>query len=244
MLGHLLGQIFPLAAMSVADDGSALSVPVKILVSAAPVMPIAPMMVVREAPPQATPGARMPQYQLHHPDRIESDDATSPSLRFLLALPGRPVLVEATITIDGKPFRQQREQRVQEILRYIADPEAFKAEAAEAAEAEAAAIAAASATETGILDSIIDLVSEFTSSIGSEPPSALETGTTPVGGDDTPIESTREATDALKESSTPDEPVGESPSSEDLKTPEPEVPAVPAYTAPATIFERVDRYTA
>ncbi len=100
----------------------------------------------KEAPP-ATPAARMPQYQLHHQDLGDPGDPASPHMRFVLALPEKPLLIEAAIFIDGKPFRQAREERVQQIMRYLADPVAFNAEAAKpAAEATQASTSSTPST--------------------------------------------------------------------------------------------------
>ncbi len=76
--------------------------------------------------PQVTPAARMPQYQLHRSDAGAVANPESPSVRFLLATPERPLLVEAIITIDGQPFAQPREQRIQKIMSFINDPVAFR----------------------------------------------------------------------------------------------------------------------
>ena len=106
------------------------SVPVRVL-SAPAAEPPAPAdtgQPAREEPEPATPGARLPQYQLHHLDRGQSaTDAGNAELRFILALPRRPLIVQASITIDGQPFARTREERVQEILEFAADPDGFKA---------------------------------------------------------------------------------------------------------------------
>ena len=192
-------------------DENGLTVPVRILSAPAVAQTRAPMMVAREEAPPATPAARMPQYQLHHKDLGDSADPASPLVRFVLALPEKPLLIEAAIFINGKPFRQAREERVQKIMRYVADPVAFKAEAArQAAEAQAAATAK---NKPGLLDSLLNLVQ---------------------GNDTTPAPE-KATSDEKAEAPTP-----ESKSEEAV---EPVVPATPKYAAPATIYERIDRYT-
>jgi Ca2+-binding EF-hand superfamily protein len=147
---------------------------------------MAQTMVAREESPPATLAAKMPQYPLHHKDLGDSGDPASPHIRFMLALPEKPLLIEAAIFIDGQPFRQAREKRVQEIMRYIDDPVAFNTHAARiAAEAEATP---AVNDAPGILDPVLNVVNG-----------------------DAPAE-------------------------------EPTPPVVPKYAAPATIYERIDRY--
>lgn len=101
-----------------------LTVPVKVLVApdSAAREPVAPLV---ELPPQVTPAARMPQYQLDR--REKAVEATSGDrFRFLVATPGKPQLFEVSLTIDGKPFRQLREERIQNILKFLEDPAAFR----------------------------------------------------------------------------------------------------------------------
>ena len=234
----VLAPLFSLATLPASADEAALSVPVRILAAPQAAAQMEPMMVDREPSPEATPAARMPQYQLHHRDLVDPGDPDSPQLRLVLAVPEQPLLIEASIFIDGQPFRQVREKRIQEIMRYIADPEAFKADAARiASETQAEADAKNS---QGLLQSISDL---FT---GETP--AEETGTrlpepTPVVQDSPPTEEVEADVEKPEVSETPaadtaaTEPaVAEAPA-------EPAVPAVPKYAAPATIYERIDRYT-
>lgn len=166
-------------------DEEVLSVPVRIPGAPQPVQEMTPMMPVREEPPAATPAARMPQYQLHHKDVGDPGNPNSPQLRFVLALPEQPLLIEALVFIDGQPFRQAREKRVQEIMRYIADP-------------------------------------------------APEPDVTPVPPEVPPTD------EVQPEETTPQ--TSETPAT--VTAPEePAVPAVPKYAAPASIYERIDRYT-
>ena len=117
--GLVLGGVFALA-----DDR--LTVPVQ---SLTPPPATNTMMATQqpvEAPPQVTPAARMPQYQLHRTDHTVISQPESASIRFLLATPKRPVLIEALITIDGQPYAQAREQRIQKMASFVADPVAFR----------------------------------------------------------------------------------------------------------------------
>lgn len=77
-------------------------------------------------PPAVTPAARMPQYQLQRSQLGTIADPQSPSIRFLLATPGKPLLIETLVTIDGQPFAQSREQRIEKIVAFIADPTSFR----------------------------------------------------------------------------------------------------------------------
>ncbi len=70
--------------------------------------------------------ARMPQYQLQRSHLGTIADPLSSSIRFLLATPGKPLLIETQVTIDGHPFAQSREQRVEKIVAFIADPTSFR----------------------------------------------------------------------------------------------------------------------
>jgi hypothetical protein len=90
----------------------------------------------REETQTTLPGGKLPQYQLTPPMRTaettaQIEDAT---VRFLLALPAAPLLVEAKITIDGEPFRKKRERRLQSALKAALSPPAE--EPPEAPEAE------------------------------------------------------------------------------------------------------------
>ncbi|MBC7966217.1 MAG: hypothetical protein H7Z17_09870, partial [Fuerstia sp.] len=203
----LLVSLIPIVNVTIASANDAsLSVPVRILGAPQPAAQMNPLMPATEPAPAATPAARMPQYQLHHQDVGDPGDPNSPQLRFLLAMPEQPLLIEASILIDGQPFRQARERRVQEIMSYIADPEPFKAAAARiAAEAQAEADAKNS---PGLLEAI----------------NALITGGTPAA----------EAVAA--------ETPGTEPAAAEAPV-EPAVAAVAKYAAPATIYERIDRYT-
>ena len=112
------------SGLAVAEEK--LSVPVRLLSTAS-----VPNMSDMQRPPgpalpQVTPAARMPQYQLHRNDVGAVANPSSPSVRFLLATPERPLLVEAVIMIDGQPFARPREQRIEKIMSFINDPAAFR----------------------------------------------------------------------------------------------------------------------
>ena len=112
------------SGLAVAEEK--LSVPVRLLSTAS-----VPNMSDMQRPPgpalpQVTPAARMPQYQLHRNDVGAVANPNSPSVRFLLATPERPLLVEAVIMIDGQPFARPREQRIEKIMSFINDPAAFR----------------------------------------------------------------------------------------------------------------------
>ena len=142
-------------------DEQSLTVPVRKIVVAEPDPSMQLMPMLREEPPAATPAARMPQYQLHLRDLSAPVDANTSQLRFVLATPEGPMLIEAEIQIDGQPYQMAREQRVQEIMRFLADPDTYKAQIAKRqAEIDAAAAAAAKLEEakTGLLETIKNLV--------------------------------------------------------------------------------------
>ncbi|MEJ7596158.1 MAG: hypothetical protein WKF77_32015, partial [Planctomycetaceae bacterium] len=225
----VLAPMFSWATITASADDAALSVPVRILGAVQPAPPMDPMIPAREPAPAATPAARMPQYQLHHKDVGDPGDPDSPQLRFVLAMPEQPLLIEAAVFIDGQPFRQAREKRVQEIMRYIADPEAFKAEANRilaAAQAEAAAKNA-----PGLVESIATLV---TGNATANVPAAPEPEVGPVPPESPPTDEVQPEDTTPEASATPA--IAEVPA-------EPAVPAVPKYAAPETIYERIDRYT-
>ncbi len=237
----LLAALTPITSMFAAADETQLQVPVRIMSAPTTQPQMDPTMVPREAPPEVTPAAKMPQYQLHLKDHGDPGDSNSSHLRFILAVPGQPLLIDASISIDGQPFRQAREKRVQEILRYITDPGAFNAEAARvAAEAQAAA---AAANSPGLLQSITDFVTGNPSTEEATSPAAEETPESkdsPPASEGTPEEvNADEATPEASSVPAADTPTGTEP----LVPADPVVPAAPKYAAPANIYERIDRYS-
>ena len=116
--------VIAVRASSGKDLSPALEAPVKLqqpAVNKAPVMAAQPTR--RPVPTPSTPSAKYPQYQLGPKQRNESGmgDATNPRLRFLLNLPDGLALIEATITIDGQPFRMPRQQRIERTLKDLAE---------------------------------------------------------------------------------------------------------------------------
>ncbi len=106
------------------DLSPALEAPVKLHQSAVNKTPaMAAQPTRRPVPTPSTPSAKYPQYQLGPKQRNESalGDATNPRLRFLLNLPDGLALLEATITIDGQPFRMPRQQRIERTLKDLAE---------------------------------------------------------------------------------------------------------------------------
>jgi Ca2+-binding EF-hand superfamily protein len=128
------------------DAASALplSVPVKVLQAQdvdTPSDDQAPMLAPQR--PQPTlPSGRLPQYQLGESESVFalSTELQNPKLRFVVALPSRPILVEAVVTIDGAPFATPRENRIDEIFKSVtATSVAPQAPAAPSSEAVATA---------------------------------------------------------------------------------------------------------
>ncbi len=159
-------------------------------------------MAQRPPAEPTTPGGKLPQYQLGHLHRGDDvSDLNNPSVRIILALPSQPILVEARITVDGKPFRQLREERVAEILKFATDPDGWRKSAQEAA-LRSSPIEAASS----VLDGLSNVVSEVIAEVDAPQVDATE------------VETGEEATE--------------------------NVPEVPAYVAPLSLYERVERYIA
>ena len=76
---------------------------------------------IREEPSEGATIAQglLPQYQSDGAFRSDVADPPDPdkgSMRFLLALPDRLLLLEASVTIDGQPFEMVREQRIARLL--------------------------------------------------------------------------------------------------------------------------------
>lgn len=120
----LLGFALLLSADSVAEEsmveGETFSVPVRVLESAA--QPAEDAMLPTDGTVPTLPGGKLPQYDLHHAARVETDDPADPRLRLLLTLPGEPLIVDVEITIDGTPFREVREQRIRDLLAQLKQP--------------------------------------------------------------------------------------------------------------------------
>lgn len=100
----------------------------------------APVRVLPESRPAPEPAGMAPRPAMNPPPttlvppqyRTESrsqapigsgrEEAASSTVRFVVPLVERPVLVEARITIDGKPFRALREDRIDHLLAELAKP--------------------------------------------------------------------------------------------------------------------------
>ena len=76
----LLATLFSSETIAASADETALSVPVRMLGAAQPAPTMDPMIPARATAPEATPAARMPQYQLHHKDIGDPGDPNSPQL--------------------------------------------------------------------------------------------------------------------------------------------------------------------
>lgn len=123
------------AYQSIAADGVLpLSVPVKVFPQSggnATAESMPGIVTARPRPQPTLPGAKLPQYQFgHHHRRIPSGaELKDPRIRLILALPAMPILVDATITIDGQPYLMARENRIARIIEEALRPEPPAAEA-------------------------------------------------------------------------------------------------------------------
>lgn len=171
--------------------------------------------------PQPTlPGARLPQYQLgHRHRRIPADtELKNPRLRLILALTSRPILIDATITIDGEPYLTARERRIQQILKAAAEP------------APPAALEPSESVTATEAASVTDTV---------EPNRETALSTTDQSADESAVSETpdSESTSVPEESS--EAPEDAEPEAEPVSP-----PTVPAYRLPETVPERIRRYIA
>ena len=114
-------------AICAADEsaGQRYSAPVRVLPESKPESPAANMMPTPTMSPM--PAALVPpQYRTERrsqaPIGSSREDAASSIVRFIVPLVERPVLVEARITIDGKPYRALREERIDGVLAELARP--------------------------------------------------------------------------------------------------------------------------
>lgn len=111
------------AGAGFAEDSTALPISVPAKTIPAPAASTEPMMSSdvpsMTAPTQPSlPDARLPQYQLDSPltSALTEDPSRQSPLRFQLALPARPIIIEATIQIDGQPFQAARRRRIDRIV--------------------------------------------------------------------------------------------------------------------------------
>ena len=116
----LLGIVCAMAHAEENDAPPIVSVAVKTLDRSTPTMQPAdgmPMMMAPEPPPPTLPAERFPQYRIgyQHADALLQSQVNAGAVRFLLTDPtildsvGRPLLLEATILIDGEPFSSVRD---------------------------------------------------------------------------------------------------------------------------------------
>lgn len=183
-----------------------------------------PMMAQQPVTGPTLPGGRLPQYQLDHRRREIADEEgrNDPRLRFLLVLPGKPLLIEAALTIDGQPFRMARENRIQKLLEDLKREPESQPEPVVAPEPKPEEVAKTEAESTADEDAAKD---EKDKSVDTEP-----TSETAKDGD----------RDAAADGEKPE---GEEPKDEETEPEKPPVtpPSVPAYSLPSTVLERLRR---
>ncbi|MBI1310883.1 hypothetical protein GC176_06205 [bacterium] len=182
------------------------------------------------------PGGKLPQYQLDHRRRelATADDLNDPRLRFLLALPGQALLIEASLTIDGEPFRMARETRIQQLL------EDLKREPEPASDSETKSDSVAKAETDSAADSGTP---QEKSSEGESTPADPKADSEGAKPDESKSEIAQPGTEGQTESGS--EPAEESKPAEEAETEEekPKVnpPSVPAYSLPSNVLERLRR---
>jgi Ca2+-binding EF-hand superfamily protein len=124
-----ISVIAALAAVAgvAADTPRPLTVPARVLSSNATSSADMQASNTQNSEPAATRGV-LPQYRQSRRSGIKTTEVAfdNPALRFIVALPSRPILVDAKITIDGKPFRMIREQRIDKLLAALKAPAAAK----------------------------------------------------------------------------------------------------------------------
>lgn len=219
-----------------ADDASpSLAVPVKVLPAlgnAEPEMANAPV-TARPRPQPTTPGGKLPQYQLGHHYRTIPTEAelNNPTLRLILALPAQPILIDATITIDGQPYLMARERRIQQVLEEAEKPAPVVAAVEPEADDKRVADDAPAASE----DASAEPVEGGTNSEKTKP------------AEENVEENAEENQDGEPEAG-PDSAAENKadPSAEEVESAEQPVssPTVPEYSLPPTVAERVRRFVA
>lgn len=111
-----------------ADEPATWSVPVRVLASpTAPTDPVSPGMLAAAATANSSAGEPTgglpPQYRAGSEPPLDGGARPEdPTVRFIVPLVERPILVEARITIDGRPFGMAREQRIDRIIEELAKP--------------------------------------------------------------------------------------------------------------------------
>jgi Ca2+-binding EF-hand superfamily protein len=175
-------MVSPRALADDARERLPLSARVKVLVatSASEQQAGPPDLPAQERPQPTLPSGKLPQYQFEAEDFAAPAELENAKLRFLLNLPSRPILVEAAIKIDGRPFRMARESRIEEIIKLARAPAEENAAApeipAEPAEAtaaeETAENAEASKTSTplySLSSTAAEFVRRYFAATGREP---------------------------------------------------------------------------
>lgn len=224
----------------VADEAVApLSVPVKILSSSQdddsqPEMQNQAMQ--RPRPQPTTPGGKLPQYQLgHHHRKIPTEaELNDPTLRLILALPAQPILIDATITIDGRPYLMAREQRIQQILEDAAKPAPVVTQPPTETDGETENATEPDATEPDATE------------LDATDPAPASTQNSEGAADDSASEAAAEEPSKSKaDSEAEDDPTEEEGEEETEPEAEPVTPpTVPEYSLPSTVSERVRRFVA
>lgn len=109
------------AAPSSGEDAPALRVPARVL--AVPNAPSQELPPGAQDPAAQAPNGQLPQYRDVKFRRADAEaiHAKDSTVRVLVPLPERVILVEARVTFDGLPFRAQRESRVAELLKQLQD---------------------------------------------------------------------------------------------------------------------------
>jgi Ca2+-binding EF-hand superfamily protein len=122
--GMRLTVLFALSCHAAAQERMLpLEVPARTLSTPkAPPTEMIPEMPRRPVATPTTPGGKLPQYQINSKTRAASPgDPADPKIRFLLALPSSTILCEATVTINGQPFRYARQTRVDRFIQQAAE---------------------------------------------------------------------------------------------------------------------------
>lgn len=229
---------FAVLNVSADDRAPSLSVPVKVLPAlgnAESEMANVPV-TTRPRPQPTTPGGRLPQYQLGHHYRTIPTEAelNNPTLRLILALPAQPILIDATITIDGLPYLMVRERRIQQVLEDAAKP---------------APVVAAVEPEAGD-----ERVVDDASAASESSPAASENAPAAPAKGGTNSEETKPSEGNVEEHEDGEPEADPDSAAEDKADPPAEEaesagqpvspPTVPEYSLPPTVAERVRRFVA
>lgn len=109
------------------------AVPVRLFSTDAPAAGAAATGMNQQLPSPASSGLP-PQYQTTRRTQLVAEPpADDGSLRFIVCLVEQPILAEIKVTIDGKPFRILREERIDKLLKGFAEPAGALVPAANAA---------------------------------------------------------------------------------------------------------------